>query len=185
MRTSVVRPPKISVYPADAAPDAVINAYVFELKEQIRRTPAYLNNISKSMLTAPGNSLVVVHENDKVLGGLYTKTETWEGLRVRKLNGLFSKLKGHGFARHIISCAMSHSWDTDRLAAVVRVMPSGEVNAAAARAFALNGFFPTGIKRYSISDNTLDSHLYATAEPDGKTYRAVVLISRSKDQRTS
>lgn len=185
MKTSGIKPPSISVYPANDAPAAVVDAYIFELKEQIRRTPAYLNNISKSMLTAPGNSLIVIHEKDKVLGGLYTKTETWDGLRVRKLNGLFSKLKGHGFARHIISRAMSHSLDTDRLAAVVRVMPSGEVNAAAARAFALNGFFPTGIKRYSISENTLDSHLYATAEPDGKTYRAVVLISRLKDQRSS
>lgn len=60
-------------------------------------------------------------------------------------------------------------------------MPSGEVNAAAARAFAMNGFFPTGIWRYTISDNALDSHLYANAEPDGETYRAVVLIKRLKD----
>ncbi len=178
MKTSGIKPPSISVYPANAAPEAVVDAYIFELREQIRRTPAFLNNISKSMLTAPGNSLVVLHENDKVLGGLYTKTETWGDLRVRKLNGLFSRLKGQRLGRYIIAQAMSLPWDTERLAAVVRVMPSGEVNAAAARAFALNGFFPTGIRRYTISDNALDTHLYATAEPDGKTYRAVVLISR-------
>ncbi len=175
-------PHSISVYPADAAPDAVTDAYIFGLKEQIKRTPAYLNNISKEMLTVPGNNLVVVYENNKVLAGLYTKPEMWEGRRIRKLNGLFSKLKGQGLARHIIARAMSLPWDTDRLAAVVRVLPSGEVNAAAARAFALNGFFPTGIRRFSISDNALDSHLYATAEPDGETYRAVMLISRLKDQ---
>ncbi len=182
MSISGKMPPSISAYPADAAPDAVIDAYVYELKEQIKRTPAYLNNISKNILKAPGSKLVVVHENDKVLGGLYTKTETWGGVRVRKLNGLFSTLKGQGLARHIIARAMTLPWDTDRLAAVVRVMPSGEVNAAAARVFALNGFFPTWIRRFKISDNALDSHLYVTAEPDGETYRAVMLVSRLKDQ---
>ncbi|MEM7669585.1 MAG: hypothetical protein AAF317_10620 [Pseudomonadota bacterium] len=67
--------------------------------------------------------------------------------------------------------------------AKVRVLPNGNVNAAAARAFALNGFFPTEIRAYWIADNPLDGHLYATAEPGGETYRALTLTACASDRR--
>lgn len=173
------------VFEAATAPDEIVDEYLRGLEAQIRRTPAFLNRTTKDILTAPGNDLIVYLRKKQLVAGLYTKSEIWGARQVRKINGLFSELHGYDIARRLIGRAVTTGSGAAIFAGSVRVLPTGDTNAGAARAFGLNGFFPTKIENYQISDNSLDTHLYASAEDDGETYRALTFIARSKDLLTN
>lgn len=176
----------ISAHMAETAPDDVAEGYMRGLDRQIARTPEYLNRIDIKTLRQPGNRLIVLREDGRVIAGLYTTPSTDRDRSVTWYNGLYSHCLTPGVAAHLIAEALRRTVVDDQaklMGARVRVMPCGRVNAPAARAFARHGFYPESIHRYQIAANPLDEHLYPSAESDGATYRALTLIARPQDLR--
>lgn len=171
---------RISAFEADHAPDWAIDGYMCRLDEQIQKTPAYLNRIDKTMLTAKGNLLVVFRRAGAIEAGLYLKKSADNGQPIIAINGLFSRSPIKGLANRLIDRAIAVAQSRDEghtitFQARIRILPSGRLNERAARVFARHGFSSVEIRRYRIADNPLDAHLRASAEPDGETYRALTL----------
>ncbi|MEM8625381.1 MAG: hypothetical protein AAGG47_17915 [Pseudomonadota bacterium] len=173
----------ISTFDAETAPEEVADSYMRGLAHQIKLTPAYLNRIDAHALRRPGNRLVVLLRNGRVDAGLYAAQGQDNGQPIVWINGLSSYAQASGVAQQLIARAILAA-DRDRVfGAKIRVMPSGDVNQPAARAFARDGFAASAVGRYAIAANPLDTHLYASAELDGASYRALTLVARSVERR--
>ena len=164
------------------APTRMLNGYLRGFAAEFRQTPAYFKWIDGTYLRQSDATLVVVTEHDRAVSGAFY---TMNNLQTAIFQGLWTmpSFRGQGLAPLGIAMAvlaenqLRHSLVGGE--AYVRVMPDGACNEPSRRCFEKRlGFHEAAVLTKAICGNAQDRHLAASAEPGGKTFRAMRMIAQ-------